>query len=54
MADKKQTPKKRDKKLDTFLVAVYQGSTNEKWVVAYILGAIAFALAFYLAKRGVK
>ena len=38
----------------SLLVAVYQGTTNEKWFVAYALGAVAFGLAFYLAKRGVK
>ncbi len=38
----------------SLLVAVYQGTSNEKWVVAYLLGAVAFASAFYLAKRGVK
>jgi hypothetical protein len=41
-------------KLISLLVAVYQGTTNEKWFVAYMLGALAFILAFYLAKRGVK
>jgi len=38
----------------SLLVAVYQSTTNEKWFIAYMLGAAAFALAFYLAKRGVK
>jgi hypothetical protein len=38
----------------SWLVAVYQGANNEKWFVAYALGSLAFALALYLAKRGVK
>ena len=38
----------------SLLVAVYQSTTTGKGLLAFILGAVTFSLAFYLAKRGVK
>jgi hypothetical protein len=38
----------------SFLVAVYQGAADGKGILAAALGMLAFGLALYPAKRGVK
>ena len=38
----------------SLLVAVYQSTTSETGLLAFALGAVTFALAFYLTRRGVQ